>query len=109
MADASDLGTATREQLLAIIAQQRAVITGLQATVTALQAALAELKRQQHRQAAPFSTGERVRRPKPPGRRPGEGTFEYRREPAPEAVTAPPVDVPITTEVCPRCGPNWAR
>ena len=87
-----------------MIAQQRAVITGLQATVTALQAALAELKRQQHRQAAPFSTGERVRRPKPPGRRPGEGTFEYRREPAPEAVTAPPVEVPITTEVCPRCG-----
>jgi transposase len=104
MADAQDLGTATREQLLAIIAQQRAIITELQATVTALRAELAEVKRRQQRQAAPFSTGERVSRPKPPGRRPGEGTFEYRRAPAAEAVTGPPVEVPVTTGACPRCG-----
>lgn len=104
MANAQDLGTATREQLLAIIAQQGAVITALQVTVTALRAELAEVKRRQQRQAAPFSTGERVSRPKRPGRHPGEGTFEYRRAPAPEAVTGPPVEVPVTTAVCPRCG-----
>lgn len=104
MAKAPALGTATGEQLLAIIAQQRGVITELQATVTALRAELAEVKRQQHRQAAPFSTGERVSQPKQPGRHPGEGTFAYRQAPAPEAVTAPPVEVPVTPEVCPRCG-----
>lgn len=97
MADAQDLGTATREQLLTIIAE-------LQATVTALRAELAEVKRRQQRQAAPFSTGERVQQPKRPGRHPGEGTFEYRRAPVLEAVTAPPVEVPVTTGVCPRCG-----
>jgi len=90
--------------LLAIIAQQQAVNTELQATVRALQAELTELKRRQHRQAAPFSTGERVSRPKAPGRHPGEGKFEYRRAPAPETVTAPPVEVPVTTGVCLRCG-----
>jgi transposase len=97
MADAQDLGTATREQLLAIIAE-------LQATVTALRAELAEVKRRQQRQAAPFSTGERVSRPKPPGRRAGEGTFEYRRAPEAATVTGAAVEVPVTSEVCPRCG-----
>lgn len=111
MVHAANLSTATRDELLAIIAQQQvvlteqqAVIAALQATVTALRAELAAVKRRQQRQAAPFSTGQRVSQPKPPGRRPGEGTFEYRRAPAPEAVTAPPVAVPVTPGVCPRCG-----
>ncbi len=104
MADAQELGTATGEQLLAIIVQQREVITELRATVVALQGELAELKRQQHRQAAPFSTGKRVSQPKRPGRHAGEGTFEYRRAPEPAAVTGTPVEVPVSSEVCPRCG-----
>lgn len=79
-------------------------VTELEAALTALRAELAEVMRRQQQQAAPFSTGQRVSQPKPPGRRPGEGTFEYRRAPAPEAVTAPPVAVPVTTGVCPRCG-----
>ena len=108
MAKTQHFGTATREQLLAIIAQQGAVIAALQATVTALQAELTELKRQQHRQAAPFSTGERLSRPKRPGRHAGEGTFEYRGAPEATAVTEPLVEVPVTSAVCPRCGGDLA-
>ena len=82
----------------------RAQVAELRAMVKALQAEVAALKRQQHRQAAPFSSGERVARPKRPGRHPGEGTFEYRRAPEASAVTAPSVEVPVASEVCPRCG-----
>lgn len=82
----------------------RAQIAELQAALAALRAEVADLKRRQQRQAAPFSKGTRVRQPKRPGRRPGEGTFRYRLPPAPEAVTAPPVDVPVTASGCPQCG-----
>lgn len=92
------------EELQRENATLRAQNAELQATLTALRVELAEVKRGQQRPAAPFSTGKRVSRPKRPGRRPGEGPFQYRRAPAPEAVTAPPVEVPVTTGVCPRCG-----
>jgi transposase len=42
--------------------------------------------------------------PKPPGRKPGSGTFRYREAPRPEALTEPPVEVPVTREGCPTCG-----
>jgi hypothetical protein len=82
----------------------RAQVAALEAQVAALRADLVDLQRRQQRQAAPFSTGKRVPKPKPPGRHPGEGTFQYRVAPPPEAVTGPPVEVPLTTAVCPRCG-----
>ena len=44
------------------------------------------------------------RAPKPPGRKPGAGTFRYREAPPPEAVTEPPVDVKVILESCPACG-----
>ena len=93
-----------RARVAELEAALRAQVAALQATVTALRAELAAVQRRQQRQAAPFSTGQRVSKPKPPGRHPGEGTFAYRRVPAPEAVTGPPVEVPVTAEMCPHCG-----
>jgi hypothetical protein len=90
--------------LRAQVAALQAQVAALEATVAAVRAELAAAKRQQHRQAAPFSTGERVAKPKRPGRRAGEGLFEYRRAPAADAVTEAPVDVPVAETVCPRCG-----
>jgi uncharacterized protein YlxW (UPF0749 family) len=66
----------TYEELQRENAALRAQVAALQALVKALQAELAAVKRQQQRQAAPFSTGKRVSRPQRPGRHPGEGTFE---------------------------------
>jgi hypothetical protein len=82
----------------------RAQLAAVEATVAALRAELAEVKRHQQRQAAPFSTGKRVAQPKPPGRHPGDGTFQYRAAPPPEAITGPPVAVAVATVGCPRCG-----
>ena len=54
---------------------------------------LAELKRAGKRQAAPFSKGGRSSRPKRPGRKPGMGSFSYRKSPSPDEVTEPLVEV----------------
>ena len=64
----------------------------------------AELRRAGKRQAAPFSTGNRVTKPKRPGRKPGSGAFSYRKAPPPEDVTEPPVEVKVTADGCPGCG-----
>jgi transposase len=44
-----------------------------------------------------------VAAPKPPGRKPGSGTFRYREIPPPETITAP-VDVRVFLDACPVCG-----
>lgn len=62
-----------------------------------------ELRRQQHRSAAPFSKGKRKLNPKKPGRKPGQGEFRRRSEPA-AAPGSPPVDVPVDQTQCPFCG-----
>ncbi len=53
--------------------------------------------------AAPFSKGTRKSNPKPPGRKPGQGYFRFRKEPEQankEAATA----VPVAAAGCPCCG-----
>ena len=65
---------------------------------------LAEAKRAGKRQAAPFSKGGRTNRPKRPGRKPGIGSFSYRKPPSPDEVTEPPVDVSMADDNCPGCG-----
>jgi transposase len=91
------LPTLSREALLALVAE-------LQRQIAALRAEIDELKRGGKRQAAPFSKGARVAEPKPPGRKPGTGTFRYREAPPPEDITEPLVDVKVTQEACPACG-----
>jgi transposase len=94
----------SREDLLALVAELQRQIAALTATNEALRAEIDQLKRGGKRQAAPFSKGTRVTEPKPPGRKPGSGTFCYREAPPPEAITEPPVGVPVTLDACPTCG-----
>jgi uncharacterized small protein (DUF1192 family) len=83
--------TLSREELLALVAE-------LQRQIGALRAEIDELKRGGKRQAAPLSKGSRVAEPKPPGRKPGMGTFRYREAPSPKDITAPPMDVKVTRD-----------
>jgi transposase len=97
MSEPKDLPALSREELLALVVE-------LQRQITELRAEIDQLKRGGKRQAAPFSKGTRVAEPKPPGRKPGSGTFRYREAPPPEAITEPPVDVRVTLDACPACG-----
>ncbi|MCW5978940.1 MAG: IS66 family transposase [Bryobacteraceae bacterium] len=62
-----------------------------------------QLRRQQHRSAAPFSKGKRKPNPQKPGRKPGQGEFRRRAQPA-AAPNHPPVDVPVAHALCRWCG-----
>jgi transposase len=99
-----DLTSFSREDLLALVAEQQRQITALTTTLEALQAEIARLTRNAKGQAAPFSKGTRVVEPKRPGRKPGSGLFRYREAPRPEEITNPPVDVKVMLEACPACG-----
>ena len=101
-----DITSLSWEELLALVAEQQRQIIQLQGqlaeattTIKTLQAENAQLQRRNQRQAAPFSKGTRVSQPKRPGRQPGEGTFSFRQAPCPEAITEPPVNVPVILEV----------
>jgi transposase len=97
MIEPRDLPALSREELLALVVE-------LQRQITELRAEIDQLKRGGKRQAAPFSKGTRIAKPKPPGRKPGAGPFRSREAPPPEAITALPVDVKVTLEACPACG-----
>jgi transposase len=77
--------------------------------VLKLAAEVEALKRGGKRQAAPFSKGTRVEAPKRPGRKPGRGASRRREAPTPEALSEPPIDVPVTEPACPKCGGEWAE
>jgi transposase len=94
----------SREELLALVLQLQHKLTELEASIQDLRAEVDRLTRENKRQAAPFSKGTRVRQPKRPGRKPGQGTFSFRQTPRPEEITEPPVDVPVTLDSCPGCG-----
>lgn len=106
-----DIASLSREELLALVGEQQQQIAGLQAqleeattVVEKLRAEVTELQRSSKRQATPFSKGNRAQQPKRPGRKPGKGTFSFRKTPRPEEITEPPVNVPDTLEACPACG-----
>jgi transposase len=104
MSEPKDLPALSREELLALVVELQRQIAEVRASNEALRTEIDQLQRGKKRQAAPFSRGTRVIDPKPPGRKPGSGTFRYREAPPPEALTEPPVDVPVTLEGCPTCG-----
>jgi len=95
--NANDLSSLDRDALIALVLR-------LAAEVEALRAEVEALKRSGKRQAAPFSKGTRVKDPKTPGRKPGQGTFERRQAPAPETLSGPPIEVPVAETACPKCG-----
>ena len=94
----------SRADLLALIDRLERQVERLTGDNEALRKEIAELRRGGKRQAAPFSKGRRTSHPKRPGRKPGEGTFSYRKAPRPEEVTEPPVEVSVTGATCPKCG-----
>jgi transposase len=111
MTSPEDMASLSREELLALVAQLQRQVRALQAQVAQLATDNQELRveverltRQSKRQATPFSKGTRAKHPTRPGRQPGEGTFSFRQAPSPEAITQPPVNVPVTRESCPGCG-----
>ena len=91
-------------ELIALVSRQQDQVARLTATIKELRKELAEAKRAGKRQAAPFSKGGRTNKPKRPGRKPGIGSFSYRKPPSPDEVTEPPVDVSVTDDNCPGCG-----
>ena len=91
-------------ELIALVSRQQDQVARLTATIKELRKELAEAKRAGKRQAAPFSKGGRTNRPKRPGRKPGIGSFSYRKPPSPDEVTEPPVDVEVAGDNCPGCG-----
>src|ERR671919_1228329 len=94
----------SREELLALVLQLQRQLTELEASVQGLRAEVDRLNRKNKGQAAPFSKGSRVRQPKRPGRKPGQGTFSFRQTPRLGEITEPPVAVPVILDSCPGCG-----
>lgn len=104
MTSSETLALLSRDDLVALVLQLERQVEQMAATVEELRQEIDDLRRGGKRQAAPFSKGARTANPKPPGRKPGQGTFRYRTAPAPEEVTAPPVNVAVATDACPECG-----
>ena len=104
MTSSANLTSLSQEALVALVAELQHQLAELTARNAALQAEIERLTRDTKRQAAPFSKGARVAKPKRPGRKPGTGLFRYREVPLAAQLTEPPVDVPVTLEACPGCG-----
>ncbi len=91
------------EALVAELLALRKEVAELRRKLVAAEAEIESLKRSGKRQATPFSKGERVARPKTPGRKKGQGgRFCRRLAPPPDSYTRE-VSVPVTQPCCPRC------
>jgi transposase len=111
MRPSEDITSLSHEELVALVAELQRQVAQLQgqlalatATIEALRAENAQLQQSAKRQAAPFSRPTRIANPKRPGRKPGSGTFSFRKAPQPHEITEPPVDVRVQLEACPACG-----
>ena len=102
MGNAPDLGTATREELLAIVAQQQAVITQQQAVITQLQQRIATLEEQLRRSAG--GGGVPGTKPTSTRRRERKGQRKPRPHGFARVRMTPTEQVMHAVEVCPDCG-----
>jgi len=98
-----DLDSLARAELVRLIRQLVQQNDRLQRQNDQLRKQIEELQRRPHRSAAPFSTGKRKEHPKKPGRKPGQGEFRHRSQPAAPSTSAP-VDVAVNEWQCPFCG-----
>ncbi len=83
------------------LAQAHATNEALQEQVRQLQTEVESLKRASKRQATPFSRQKKAKKPKPPGRKAGQGKFTHREKPTLEEVDDTK-EVPLSC--CPECG-----
>ena len=104
MCEAKDFPSSERDELMGLVTQLQGQVAQLTAAKEELHKQVAELKRAGKRQVAPFSKGGRSSRPKRPGRKPGMGSFSYRKSPSPDEVTEPLVEVAVAEDTCPGCG-----
>ena len=104
MCEAKDFPPSERDELMGLVTQLQGQVAQLTAAKEELHKQVAELKRAGKRQAAPFSKGGRSSRPKRPGRKPGMGSFSYRKSPSPDEVTESLVEVAVAEDTCPGCG-----
>jgi transposase len=88
------LDSLSREQLIQVILDQHRMIEQLRAEIE-------QLKRRGG--AAPFSKGTSKANPKPPGRKPGQGFFRFRKAPE-QAPGQEAITVPVAAPCCPDCG-----
>ena len=102
--DVTSFPSSERDELMGLVTQLQGQVAQLTAAKEELHKQVAELKRAGKRQAAPFSKGGRSSRPKRPGRKPGMGSFSYRKSPSPDEVTEPLVEVAVAENTCPGCG-----
>ena len=100
MCEAKDFPPSERDELMGLVTQLQGQVAQLTAAKEELHKQVAELKRAGKRQAAPFSKGGRSSRPKRPGRKPGMGSFSYRKSPSPDEVTEPLVEVAVAEDTC---------
>ncbi len=94
----------TPQELISLIKEQQETIAAQAKEIKELKGKLEELQRKGKRQAAPFSKGKKKTKPKRAGRKPGQGSFTYRKAPHRDEVTEPPVEVPVAETTCPECG-----
>lgn len=94
----------SRGELVELVVDLQRQLAEALAANEALRKQIAELQWAGKRQAAPFSKGSGAAHPKRPGRKPGSGTFSFRKAPSDEEVTEPWVEVPVTIDACPACG-----
>jgi hypothetical protein len=104
MVEPNHLSAWSREELLALVAERQRQSAEVRASHDALGAEIDPLTRGGKRPAAPVSKGTRGAEPKPPGRKPGAGTFRSRAAPPPAASTAPPVDGRVPHDAGPAGG-----
>lgn len=83
------------------LAQANAAIEAFQEQFRELQAEVERLKRASKRQATPFSRQKKAKKPKPPGRKAGQGKFNHREKPSPDEVDDTK-DAPLPC--CQECG-----
>jgi transposase len=94
----------TRDQLAAEVERLRVDNQRLRARVGELAAQVEQLRRASRRQAAPFSKGTTVPRPRRPGRKAGTAYGHHARRPVPDPDrVSRVVDVGLP-EACPHCG-----
>ena len=111
MCSDKDIPPCQHDDLIAQVGRQQAEIARLQdrntrqlATIRELQKQLVEAQRAGKRQAAPFSKGKRATKPRRPGRRPGMGSFSFRKPPSHDELTEPIIDVSVSGDSCRGCG-----
>jgi transposase len=95
MIESEHLPMLSCEDLLGLVAELPRQIAAMTASHEALLPEIDQPTWGEKREAALFSRDTHVAEPKPPGRKPGAGTFRIREIPPREPITEPPVEVGV--------------